>query len=141
MSGFLTTDGADYYMSIFGKKEEPVDRYFLALVGSQRPGLTADGYDLDEPADDSYSRAEIDNVDGNWVVMHGQLSNSSEIAFPIAASQWGYVHYWAICDLEEGGRVLWVGEFTDAFYVGPDVQATVPAGGLVMSFALFGWGA
>jgi|SRR5690606_2978886 len=139
MSGFLTVSGADYFLGTFSAKEPVVSSYYIALIGSSPPGITSDGNDIDEPEDDSYVRAELVNQDGNWLVQHSTLSNTVEVSFPIAVSDWGEIRYWAVCDSYESGRALWVGEFANSFFIGEDDQLVLPVGSISLGFEMFGW--
>lgn len=82
-----------------------------------------------------YRRAEIENISANWDVIHGQLTTTVDIDFPLADEDWGEVRYWAVCDSEDGGRVLWYDSFTDPFFIGEGEQPTIPAYGLSMYFS------
>lgn len=140
MSGFLTLAGADYLLGMFGSEESAVDRYYVALITGNRPGITSDGQDIEEPGDDSYARAEFENTSGAWSVKDGVLTAEIAVSFPVAVSDWGEVKYWAICDSYENGRVFWVGEFANPFFVGADDQVVVQPGGMVLTIQMYGWG-
>lgn len=138
MTGILTSDGADYFLGLFSAGQLPVPFYYTALITGAQPGATITGDELDEPAFEDYVRAEYENVSGNWSIQDGVLLNEQEIAFPIAAQDWGTVNYWALCDAQFGGRVLYVGD-TDPLEVLTGDQVTLPPGALALAMELPGW--
>lgn len=139
MSGFMTVSGADYLLGMFGAEERAVESYYVALVSETSPGITSDGDDLEEPGDDSYTRAVLANQDGNWEISHSCIINTVEVSFPIAVSDWGQIRYWAITDSYESGRVFWVGEFANPFFIGADDQLILPPASISIGFEMFGW--
>ena len=138
MAGVLTQDGANYQLALFSNSEQPLPFYYVALVTGDRPGVSAYGDELDEPAFPDYLRAVVENVSGNWFIQDGLLVNQVEISFPIPDNDWGTVSYWAICESEVGGRVFYVGDL-DAFDVLTGAQPIIPAGGLSVSMELSSW--
>lgn len=140
MSGYLTADGADYLLGLFSSGEKVAENYYVALILDAEPGLTSDGDDIDEPYDTSYARAEMPNSSGSWVVMHGTVTSATPCSFPMAASDWGIIRYWAICDSLESGKVLWVGQFANPFFVGGGDVLELPTGSISVGFDMYGWG-
>jgi len=138
--GFLTLDGANYLLGLFGGTEPKVDTYYVALITGSRPGLTTHGVELEEPAFADYSRAQIAADSSGWDVDQGVLTNTLEIPFPIPTSLWGVVSYWAITDSAEtgSGRVLWAGD-CDNFTVNVAEQIFLPQGSLSLQMDLDSW--
>jgi hypothetical protein len=134
----LTADGADYFFELFSG-EPAVESYHVALIGPVAPGLTAGGYELEEPQAANYIRAQMPNDSAAWAVLHGGIQNVEELSFTIADEDWGEIQYWAVCDSAEGGRVFWIGEFSEPFYVQEGQQVTIPESALTLKFDLFGW--
>lgn len=137
MAGFLTLDGADYLLSLFTGSEQLVTTYWVALL-LQDPGLSTAGEELIEPDFDDYSRAKIDVVSGSFAIDSGELTNAIEITFPAPATEWGLVTSWALCDSQEGGRVLFAGDLED-FDVVIDEQPFLPPGSMAISLDVAGW--
>lgn len=138
--GFLTLDGANYLLGLFGGTEEKVDTYYVALITGRRPGLTTHGVELEEPAFADYSRAMIEASSGAWDVDQGVAANTLEIPFPVPSSEWGIVSYWAVTDSSEAGsgRVLWAGD-VDSFTVAIGEQIFLPPGALSLQMDLDSW--
>lgn len=132
---FTTADGLDYILNLVSAREQPVETYYVALCYSL-PGITTAGSELDEVEALGYTRGSLLNVSGNWTVSHGQLSNVTDVDYPVAEEEWGEIRYWAVCDTELAGRVLWAGYFTDPVFVAEGDQPQVPAYGLSMYFTM-----
>lgn len=140
MSGLLTVDGADYLLRLFSG-DPAVSDYHVALVGPAKPGITTAGAELDEPIETSYARGVITAQSGAWYVYNGSMTSDLVVTFPLASSNWGQIHHWAICDAEEGGRVFWIGDFIQPFFVSESDQLTLPPGAISLGLDLFGWSA
>lgn len=138
MSGFLTTDGADYIMSIWSSIEVPVESYYIALV-TQPIGSAESGDELAEIVSGDYYRAAIMAGPENWSVAYGSLTNLTQIALPVPVSEdWTGIVGWALCDADSGGRVLWAGD-VDTFDIVIGEETYLPAGSLSLSFDLGTW--
>lgn len=128
--GGATREGLTYLLNLVRKGEIPVDSYFVALVRNDAPGFSA--AQLDEPDAAEYVRAEMVNDSANWTLVDNVLSNTAEITFPIAFSEWGSVNYWAICDapLDPGGRVLFSGALPEPIFIQTSYQAFFAPGSI-----------
>ena len=140
MSGYLTADGADYFLNLFRNGEPPIPMYYLALVVGSQPGVTATGIELEEPVIEEYARAEVPNESGNWDMAQQSLTNLNEIAFPVPSEDWGNCRYWALCDAAESGRVLVAGEL-EAFEITSGNQVFFNPGTLEIALELDSWAA
>lgn len=138
MSGFITQDGANYFLDLFSASETAVPTYYVALISGSAPGMSIRGDELDEPAAADYARGTLTNVSGNWNTFSGVLSNTVEIDFPLPSTDWGTISAWAVCDDPIGGRVLFAG-IMDAFATTVGVQVYLPAGALSVALELTGW--
>lgn len=138
MRSLPTIDGANYLLSLMSNSEPPLPKYHFAIC-SVDPGISSSGYDLAEPTDSTYTRAEFENIDGHWLMGDGVMSTTVDIAFGMADQDWDGIRYWAICDSYEGGRVLWVGEFSMPVTIPAGDQAILPAGTVSISLDMFGW--
>lgn len=138
MAGFLTSDGADFFLNLFANGETAPPNFYLALITGNQPGLGIHGNELDEPAPLEYSRGQITNTSGSWSLVNGTLTNVATITFPVASVSWGTVSYWAICDNAKGGRVLWAG---DCYPIPVDAggQVVFTPGTLSIGFDLDSW--
>lgn len=136
--GFVTVDGADYLMGLFGADHPPVDNYYIALVIGSIPGIAASGDELEEPFYEDYGRAVIPNFSGSWEIFSGTLSNSVEILFPRPESPWGTPRFWALTDEATQGRVFFVGEL-DPFTVTVGEDIFLAPGALSLSLSIPGW--
>lgn len=139
MSGAPSQDGADYLLNLFSNSEQAVPFYYIALVTGDQPGITGSGDELDEPPYEDYARAELENISGNWSVVDGLLTNMIEIAFPIPASDWGEIRYWAICDDYSAGRMLYSGRIDDPIDITVGDQPILPAGAVTIEIELPSW--
>jgi hypothetical protein len=139
MAGRPTVQGTDYLLNLMSGGAEPVSAYYVAAVLEDSPSYTTYGGELDEPLAADYGRAVLENVSGSWYVNQGTMSNYAEIAFPIAATAWGLVRHWAICDDPIAGRALFVGDLDNPFEVGIGDQWYIPVGGLEISFPTSLW--
>lgn len=129
-----TVAGDEYCLALVSAREQAVPAYYVALCFTE-PGVAIAGSELEEPEEEAgYTRAVIWNESGNWDLLHNQLSNSEEVDFTLASADWGLVRYWAVTDSPTGGRVLWVGRFTEPMFIGEGDQVSIPVGGLDIYF-------
>lgn len=124
----VTADGSEYIRNLVRNGEYAVDSYHVALVRRIPPGYTITGSELDEPPEDEYRRVELVNQSANWTVTNDTLANSSEIAFPVALTDWGQIKYWALCDSADRGRVFLLGKFPVPLYVRATNQVVLDPG-------------
>lgn len=110
MAGGGTADGLLYLCDLVSNGDVPVESYYVALIRTTPPGFSVSGWELDEPDAPEYARAEIINDSSNWDITDTTMSNVNEVSFPPAASDWGRINYWAICDDPDGGRAFFVGQ-------------------------------
>lgn len=127
MSGWITADGANYFLDLFAARTQPVEAYYVALINGSQPGISAKGDELDEPEFAEYARGYMENLSGNWFGNQGLILNQFAITFPILGQSWGTLRYWALCDAPTGGRVLAAGDFPP-FEGGVGDQIVLPAG-------------
>lgn len=140
MSGFITADGAEYFLNLFAAREQAQPKYYTALIIENRPGLTTAGSELTEPSAADYSRAMLENVSGNWSVDQSTLANNIEIAFPVPSTEWGIIRHWAVLDTQAvgSGRILLAGDL-DPFQVVIGEQPYLPVGAMAVMFDLDSW--
>lgn len=138
MSGFITSDGSDFMMSVFAGIEQPPENYWVALVTAP-VGTSEAGVELSEPAFEDYSRAQIPVGPENWMVAYGAVTNIVDITFGIpGVSPWINIVGWALVDSETDGRVLYAGDF-EPFDVAVGDQVTLSAGSITFSIDLDSW--
>jgi len=134
MAGGPTSDGLGYLAGLMTTGEQPVNSYWIALIPETEPGFTSDGETIIEPAFDDYGRAEILNESSAWSILEYTLTNAYDVEFPTAATEWGTVRYWAVCDQEVGGRVFFVGEMFEPIFVGVGGTVTLEPGTIALGF-------
>jgi len=138
MAGFITTDGADYLMSLFAGVEEILPEYFIALV-TESVGAAQSGENILEPTAGDYFRVPIGIGPEYWSIAYGTATNTVMITLPIPGLEdWTGIIGWAICDSVTGGRVLYAGDY-DSFDVAVGDQTFLPAGSISLSIDLAGW--
>jgi hypothetical protein len=138
MTGFITADGSDYLMGLFGGVELVASSYFIALV-TQPVGTAEAGIELSEPVYPEYARAEILSGPENWAVAYGALTNTVDVSFGVpSADAWVGITGWAVCDAATEGRVLYAGD-TDPYDVAIGDQVVLPAGSITLSLELDSW--
>jgi hypothetical protein len=138
MSGFITTDGADYLMNLWSGIETVSSYYFIALV-TEPVGSAESGDELVEPDDVDYFRTPVDVGPENWTVAYGSVTNTVQIALAVPSSvDWTGIVGWAICDSEVGGRILWAGD-EEPFDISVEEQTYLPAGSLSLSLDMGSW--
>lgn len=138
MAGFITTDGADYLMSLFAGVEDVIEQYYIALV-TEPVGAAQSGETILEPTAGDYFRVPILTGPENWTIAYGTATNSVTITLPIPGLEdWTGIVGWAICDEVTGGRVLYAGD-SDEYDVAVGDQTFLPAGSITLSIDLAGW--
>jgi hypothetical protein len=138
MSGFITSDGADYLMALFGGIELVTSSYYVALVTSP-VGTAEAGEELSEPLAGDYARAVINTGPENWMVAYGALTNIVDITFGTpGVDPWSGIVGWAVCDSATGGRALWAGD-SEPYDVAVGDQVILPAGSVTLSLEMDGW--
>lgn len=138
MTGFITSDGADYLMGLFSGTEEVLSVYYVALVVTP-VGTAEAGVELAEPPYGDYARSPINNGPENWVVAYGALTNLTEVIFASpGAEPWLGIVGWAICDASMEGRVLFAGD-TDIFDVAVGDQVVMPIGTITLDVEMDSW--
>lgn len=138
MTGFITSDGADYLMKLFAGIETVADAYYLALV-TQPVGTTESGEELVEPDFGDYYRAPIDLGPENWYVAYGSMTNTVQIAIAQPTTDaWTGIIGWAICDSDFGGRVLYAGD-EESFDIAIDEQLYLAPGSVTLAIEQDGW--
>jgi hypothetical protein len=138
MSGFITADGADYLMNLFGGIENLVPEYFVALVTGP-VGTAESGDELAEPAYDDYARSAVPTGPENWSTAYGSLTNLVDVTFTIPSVQtWEGIKGWVICDSAEGGRTLFAGDIEEFDVIIGD-QVVFPPGSITVGIELDGW--
>lgn len=137
MPGFITDEGASYLMALVAMGEPVVDGYWVALTqGVPAPYMTSD--EIGEPDAPDYARAYIP-ADGTWVVSGDSISNSAEILWPIAETDWGDVSGWALLDAQDGGRVLYGGDLGIVWTIEADLQPVMAPGQLSITITVAQW--
>ena len=129
----------------FSKASEPPPSFYLALCRDVAPNPYISAEELDEPTPDlGYGRAEVPNdLTTFGDQSNGQLHlvfNLVDINFLTATGDWGVMNYWALCDAEVGGNVVFFGEFAEmetrqTIATGDQVQ--IPAQTLSIEFGPF----
>jgi hypothetical protein len=138
MSGFITSDGADYLMALLGGVEQVAPEYYVALVTSP-VGTAEAGTELAEPAHDDYFRAVISSGPENWVVAYGALTNIVDVIFAApSAEAWEGIIGWALCDAATEGRVLYAGD-TDPYDVAVGDQVVMTSGSITLAMEMDSW--
>lgn len=135
MSGFITSDGAEYMLGTMAGIIEAKESLWVALVYSQT-GFTETGVEIDEVVDPGYSRAQIDK--GHWYIYQNSLTNQEEVVFPVPTEPWLGITGYAICDSEFEGKVLFAGDIPVSD-IDVDEQFYIPAGGITIDLELHGW--
>src|SRR5262245_61407319 len=116
MAGRPTLWGASQILrSYFSKAAEPPPSFWLALVKDIAPSPYMSAEEINEPDPAAgYARVEIPNTVDAWDDLDtGQLqvvSNRSAVQFLSATADWGQIDYWALCDSEVGGNMIFVGD-------------------------------
>lgn len=138
MTGFITADGADYLMGLFGGVRDLPSNYYLALVNSP-VGTSESGEELSEMPYPDYQRVMISLGPENWTVAYGTLTNTAGIYMPIpTVDDWIGVSGWAICDSELDGKVLFAGD-DEPYDVAVGEQVVFPPGSVTLAIDLYGW--
>jgi hypothetical protein len=138
MAGFITTDGADYLMSLFTGVEEILPEYWIGLV-TEAVGASESGESISEPTSGDYFRVPISIGPESWTIAYGTASNTVLITFPIpGVDDWAGIVGWVICDSEVGGRVLYAGD-ADMYDISLGDQTFLPPGSISLSIELAGW--
>lgn len=138
MTGFITSDGADYLMGLFSGTEALLSAYYVALVVTP-VGTAEAGIELAEPPYSDYSRSAINTGAESWVVAYGALTNIVAVTFPSpSAEPWLGVVGWAICDASVEGRVLFAGD-TDTYDVAVGDQVVMPPGTITLDVEMDSW--
>ena len=127
----------------FSQAATPPPSFYLALIRNVEPNAYINGEELDEPLDagNGYLRAELPNDlttfgDLNTGQLH-MIYNMADITFLTAVADWGYINFWAICDSDVDGNVVFFGDFDEAKYVAAGDSVTVPANLLAIEFGPF----
>lgn len=137
MAGFITTDGADYLMSLFTGTEAILSEYYIALV-TETVGTAQSGETILEPGGD-YTRIPITIGPDAWTVAYGTATNTVLVTLPVPAMEdWTGIIGWAICDSVTGGRVLYAGDYEE-FDVAVGDETFLPAGSISLTIDLAGW--
>jgi len=138
MAGFITSDGADYLMSLFAGVTELLPEYWLAIV-TEQVGASQSAEDIKEPLSDDYYRVSIVIGPDAWTVAYGTATNTVLVALPVPGiADWTGIVGWAICDSFEGGRVLYAGD-NDSYDVVVGDQTYLPPGAISLAIDLAGW--
>ncbi|WP_166820524.1 phage tail fiber protein [Thalassoroseus pseudoceratinae] len=113
----------------------------IALCKSA-PSSSDDGTSIDEVADSyAYARQSLNPSNSNWsdptAGTQGQVTNSSEIAFPQASGgSWGTVTHIAICDsaTHGAGNMLFYGELDTSETINDGTTFSFPISNLSIQF-------
>lgn len=122
MSGFLTESTIDRVLdSVFGglAMEPPPTLYLgLSLSPANRSGLVV------EPSAASYRRMPIGNNLHNFTTASGgRKTNLTEIVFPVALEEWGFVVSLFLADSATGGNVIAIADTPSHRKIGPGSPA------------------
>lgn len=132
MSGFITNSGENYLLDLVTGAMNAHPVYYIALITNEPPTQFISGFDLDEPQVADYTRASVLNIPGNWTPPSGEIANLDVIEFSIAEEDWGIIRHYAICDSQEGGEVLWAGDFEIPVTIEEGDQLIIHPGALVI---------
>lgn len=140
MAGRLTVWGASQLLTTyFAGTTEPPPSFWLALVRAIPPTPYMDGSELDEPDAVDYARVEVPNDILNWGndSQPQEVSNILPASFQVAASDWGVIGYWALCNASEDGYNFLVGDLENQVMVDEGDQVTFAEGDLSVTLGPF----
>lgn len=81
-----------------------------------------------------YARVPLVNNTGSWpAASGGSKSNGVAITFPTAATAWGTVLSFYICDAASGGNILYGGDLASSRTVAAGDTASFAAGAMVIT--------
>lgn len=135
--GFITNAGENYLLELVCSRTPALPAYYVALVANSQPSQFIAGHELDEPNAGDYARARYVNQPLGWTTATGEVSNTLQVAFPIAQSRWGTLRHWAVCTEEQGGSVLWAGTLETPLEIHEEDQVVLPPGSLTIRAASY----
>ena len=150
MASGVSDRGAGLWLSALFCITDPIAGYWVGLCAGD-PGAAADGdvvLTLEPGADDDdrrtcgYTRRWIPAGPDAWAADDAYLTNLVEIAFPLPATDWGYLSHYALLDTPsdfsdtpDGGQLYAWGAFANPQTVTTSTAMTIPVGGLVLSLS------
>jgi len=134
--GFITDDGARYLLNLMSGKEDPLPTYYLALCTAV-PTEFQSGDELEEITAEDYTRTPVANGTG-WGRQDTAFYNEVDIKMT-PASAWDGILGWAICDAEQGGRVLFAGDFLDLITSTSGVELKIDRGTMGVAMGVTDW--
>ena len=134
----LTVDGARYLLSLLSNSVKPLDTLWIALP-VMPVSSTSTGADIVEPNAVGYARAPLDNVSDSWSLYGTTLSNTNQIAFPVAEASWGSIWGWALCGDATSGIILASGSLETPMQIAAGDQITIPAGAISFNYPIDRW--
>jgi len=90
-----------------------------------------DGSGLNEPSDGNYSRKEITF----GAAASRRVTQSGDVEFPVASTNWGEITHWALFDAETGGNMLAHGSLSVTKNVYIDNVPIVKSGEVYVEFS------
>lgn len=140
MSGRLTQWGAgELILSFFSRTVEPPESLWLGLIRTTAPTLYVSGSELDEPDNADYARVEIPNDELSWDNSSQPqiVTNTVDVLYAAAVSDWGQLNFWALCDAGTGGYTYFVGDLEEPLNILTGDTAMIGAGDLSVSLGPF----
>lgn len=106
-----------------------VPALYVALM-TTAPSETGSGQEV---TDGAYQRQQVTLTDPSQESDLGTTSNSQELVFPAASTDWGTVTHAAIFDASAGGNMLLYAALDREKKIEPGDQLRIPAGSLKLS--------
>lgn len=140
MSGRITVWGASALLTTyFAKTSDPPPSFYLALITDVSPTPYLSGAELAEPEALDYARAEIPNNLLNWSNDSApqEVSNTLQVEFTTATSDWGEIRYWALCNAPVDGYNFLIGELENPVQILTGDQMVFAEGDLSVTLGPF----
>lgn len=115
---------------LFGLSSDLTGFYIGLLSDDAGPAMDGSSAADLEPAGASYVRQSYGIGGSYWSYDSGFVVNVQEIAFPVAAEDWGRVADWGLLDALTLGNLYGWGELPAPVNVDTGWQVVIPAGGI-----------
>lgn len=137
MSGVSTLELRRAMLLQFFRGEDPPWTYVQVALTRKVPATNAADGQLDEPIGGGYDRADYGFDYTRWTLNNdNEITNNTNIVWPVCTVAWGVMHGWAILGPTSGGSlVLAVGTLVEPYRVVPGIQPIAAANSL--TFGLY----
>jgi hypothetical protein len=117
MSSF-TNYGRKYLsQALFGKTIGVASVYYIAAL-KVAPNTSSTGSNIIEPTQNEYARVAVPNSSTGWFVAGiGSVHNKENLRYPTAATDWGWITHYAVCDSANDGNVILFNKLSQRIYI------------------------